>query len=69
MKACEIGICSKAISIFGYSKQACLSNAIIEEVDLKYVYPLLLLLAYGMAFSLVILLLEIIFMKFSIRKD
>lgn len=65
MNAFEVGVGSKAISLFGEPKPACLANAIIKEVDLKYVGPVLLLLIYAMVLSVIVLMGEIIYAKIT----
>lgn len=55
----ELGIRSKMDKIYGEPKIACLSNALIEQVRVKNVAPVLLLLVYGMILSLIILIVEI----------
>lgn len=60
MRATETGIVSKKDKIFGEPVITCLSNALIEQVDIKYIAPILLLLLYAAVLSILILFLEII---------
>lgn len=67
MQTVELGIGSKKDKIFGEPVIACLSNALIEEVDIKYIAPILLLLLYTAVLSVIILGIEIAWDKWSNR--
>lgn len=60
MKTIEFGIADKKTAYYGEPKVACLSNGFIEEVDISYISPVLILLVYGMVLCLVILGVEIL---------
>lgn len=67
MKTLEFGIASKKEKIFGEPKVTCLSNALIEQVDLNYIAPAVIFLVYAMVLCLVILGIEIIWYRVERR--
>lgn len=65
MRTAELGLMAKKEKIFGEPLITCLSNALIEEVNIKYIAPILLLLLYVAILSTVILVVEILWDKVS----
>lgn len=64
----EVGLTDKKEKVFGEPEITCLSNSLIDQVDIKYILPIILLLLYGCVVSLLVLGVEIIWSKVEQNK-